>query len=211
MSLYTLVSILYEIVTFLTIATTIIAQRKSATNKKHEGIGNITNILQLDICFDIINLFFLKIIYFKNALANTSYLFDIFYFPNIIFIHIYKKIKFPIIPIALLVTIPVIVFFMGKTLIDSNYEHTFFPILALRFFAMIVCVKRALRIKTKVRPINYFYYLLTGFIVLEFFYFFRASGVIDFNMDFWMKFLYFFLFYQIFFRLTYIIYVFKSI
>lgn len=212
------------IVDMFLLVMTIIAHRKS--NKKISEIISITNILQLDAIFAFWCNFFSAGYFFSpdhifgtkeyfyngDALLNHSILYEVLYTLNILLINYHTKLKYPIIPLFLFVTIPLFSLYAGNLLADIHYiQYRFVPGLLLLILSMIICIKRTLRIDKKLKPVNYFYYLLFGFLVLELFYFLSEYKVISFQLSFWMKFLYCYTIYQILFKSIYIFYVLKII
>jgi hypothetical protein len=57
------------------------------------------------------------------------------------------------------------------------------------------------------QPVNYLFYLLLGFLILDFFWFLGYRKVITNDFETFMKYHYFFIYYLTIFRIIYIFYV----
>jgi hypothetical protein len=61
------------------------------------------------------------------------------------------------------------------------------------------------------QPVNYLFYLLLGFLILDFFWFLGYRKVITNDFETFMKYHYFFIYYLTIFRIIYIFYVIRLI
>ena len=191
---------------FVIFILTIIIQWKK--NKIFYELKSITYILQLGSIFDIWSLFFQNQ---YNTAQNLVVLYSLVFTLYIFLSDFIKNDRKNILQLFLFVLIPIFCIYTDfKSIYSIFFKYVFLIIVIFYLLAIITTLYRCFQIKLRLKAINYFYFLLLGFIILDLFYFLGYYHVIDFKMSFWIIFLNFYLIYLNAIRLIYIIYVSKN-
>ncbi len=212
--MYDILITITEIISFIAFFVSVFAIWKSNKNRKLFDIKPITVIIQIEALFDIM-VYFFEIENNTNAMLNSNFLCSIIYPSFVILankITTNKKNKF----VFLILGIVFLFSFLFDILIDYSElkkieSYFIFVCIVLYVTAIITTVYRSLDFKHKLVAKNYFYYLLVGFLISDFFYFLCEHRIIDFEMKIWMQFIYFYLILMNIIRVIYIGYVVKSL
>jgi len=171
--------------------------------KKLYDIKSLTNILLIDALFDILQNYYINSVSAKTIDLIYSIAFPITVIINILFPSFKNGILFIFILVLSVISCNTIPF-------DSLNEikgYYFFPVITLQIFSIIACSYKVLSYKRILQPVNYLFYLLLGFLILDFFWFLGYRKVITNDFETFMKYHYFFIYYLTIFRIIYIFYV----
>jgi hypothetical protein len=80
-------------------------------------------------------------------------------------------------------------------------------VIMLQIFSIIACSYKVLSHKRILQPVNYLFYLLLGFLILDIFWFLGYRKIITKDFKIFMKYHYFFIYYLTIFRIIYIFFV----
>ncbi len=185
---------------------TVIIQWKK--NKILHELKNITYILQLGAIFDMWSLYFQN---HYNASQNLVFLYSlVFPFYVIISKYINNGMR-NILQFLLFTLIPIFCICVDFNSIYAYlFKYVFIIIIFLYLVAITTCLLRCFQFNIKLKAVNYFFFLLLGFIVIDLFYYLGFYHVIEFKISIWMVFLNFYLAYLNVIRLIYIFYVSKN-
>ena len=172
--------------------------------KKLHDIKPLSNILLIDALFDILQTYYLDSVSAKTIDLIYSIGFPITVIINILFPAFKNGILFIfILALSVIIcnTIPYASFNESKSYL------LFFSIITLQILSIIACSYKVLSHKRILQPVNYFFYLLLGFLILDFFWYLGYRRVITNDFDKFMKYHYFFTYYLTIFRIIYIFFV----
>jgi len=191
---------------FATFILTIIIQWKK--NKVFHELNSVTYILQLGSIFDIWSLFFQDK---YNSSQNLIFLYSLVFNLYVILSNQIKIDRKNSLQLLLFLFIPIFCICVDFKLINSIFRnYLFLIILFFYLLAIITCLQRCFQFNMKLKPVNYFFFLLLGFIIIDLFYYLGFYHVIEFKMSIWMVFLNFYLGYLNVIRIIYIFYVSKN-
>ena len=172
--------------------------------KKLHDIKPLSNILIIDGLFDLLT------DYYQNS-DNARSLVIIYFimFPITVIINIlFPSFKNGILFIFILLLSVIICNTIPYDSIKGSKSYLlFFSIITLQIFSIIACSYKVLSYKRILQPVNYLFYLLLGFLILDFFWYLGYSRIISSDFETFMLFHYFFNYYLTIFRIIYIIYV----
>lgn len=193
------------IVISLFILTIIVGWKKS---KILNDLTSITSILQLGAFFDIWSFVFRNN---YNESLKLVFLYTILFPLHFILCYFINKKQNLFVSIILFFLIPFFCFYVDYKIIYANFlNHWFWPISILNLIAIITSFYRCCHFKIRLKPSNYFYFLLLGFLLMNLFYYLGFYHIIDFKIKIWMIFINSYLIYLNAIRIIYIIYVSKN-
>ena len=195
-----------SVVYFTIFILTVIIQWKK--NKVFKELSSITYIFQLGAIFDIWSLFFRNQ---YNAAQNIVFLYSLVFTLYVIFSNYINNGRKNIVQFLLFILIPIFCICVDfKLLYKILFKYVFLIILFFYLVAILTCLLRCFQFNIKLKAVNYFFFLLLGFILIDLFYYLGFYHVIEFKMSIWMVFLNFYLIYLNVIRLIYIFYVSKN-
>jgi hypothetical protein len=187
---------------FLTI---IVGWKKS---KILNDLTSITSILQLGAFFDIWSFVFRNN---HDESLKLVFLYTILFPLHFILCYFFNNKQNLFISLILFFLIPFFCFYVDYKIIYTNFlTRWFWPILILNLIAIITSFYRCCYFKIRLKPSNYFYFLLLGFLLMNLFYYLGFYDIIDFKIKIWMIFINSYLIYLNVIRIIYIIYVSKN-
>lgn len=195
---------IFSIIFFITLPVTFIANWKSEKIKRLQQIKPISNIMQIDAMFDILVLY-----YVNNMSADrmTGFVCMILLPLCVILNGTIPNFKNNWYFLISLVTSLLMANFVDYSVIDNAMGYLLYPQLILQFLAIVVSSINSLKHKRGLQSVNYLYYLLLGFLILEFFWKLAYYQIATFEMGNFMKYHYFFIAYLTVYRLVYLAYV----
>jgi hypothetical protein len=180
---------------------------RSKKNKIFLEIAPISNILLIGALFDILILIFQD--------HNSSRVLGIFYwlvFPTtIIFSKKIIKLETTIVVSSILLLSLILIRFIDYDFLKNYLNYITYPLILVIIISIIHTTENCFSYKRRLKTINYFYYLILGFMVIELFFFLCYYQIIIFNFSVWSIFLYFFFIYLNILRIIYIVYVAKNL
>lgn len=198
--------IISDFIFIATFLVTILSNWKANKNKRLLEIAPISIILQVGAFFDIM------ILVFQDP--NSSRLLDIFYWVAFQFTILFAD-KIPktwsiiVTPVLLLLSLTLIRVF-DYSFLKNDLIYFVYPLILLQICSILFTAYNSLNHKRKLTAINYFYYLLLGFLMLDLMFFLGYYHIIKFDFSIWMIFLKFYAFYLNILRVIYILYVAKN-
>jgi hypothetical protein len=172
--------------------------------KKLHDIKSLSNILIIDGLFDILSDYYQNSDKARSIVIIYSIMFPITVIINILFPSFKNGILFIFILLLSLIICNTIPY---ASLQESKSHLLFFSIITLQILSIIACSYKVLSHKRILQPVNYLFYLLLGFLILDFFWYLGYRQVITKDFESFMKYHYFFIYYLTIFRIIYIIYV----
>jgi len=172
--------------------------------KKLHDIKPLSNILLIDALFDILQTYYLDSVSAKTIDLIYSIGFPITVIINILFPSFKNGLLFIFI---LLLSVIICNTILYASFNESKSYSLFFSIITLQILSIIACSYKVLSHKRILQPVNYLFYLLLGFLILDFFWYLGYRRVITNDFETFMKYHYFFTYYLTIFRIIYIFFV----
>ena len=201
----TRISIVISLITYIL---NLISNWKSNSNKWIKKITPITNILQVGCIFDILLLIFNSSI---SSMKILGLLYTIFFPLNILLKNEFSRIKNVAFQIILILISLFCVLNVESNTIENHFNQIKYFLVILQLAAIIFSFYNSFKHKVKLNEKNYFYFLILGFVILDFFYFLGYYEIIIFDTKTWISFFTYYLLYLNLLRIIYIIYVAKHL
>jgi hypothetical protein len=197
-------SLLVSIATFIV---AFFASIKAVKNTNYKNTLPISKILLIGGYFDLMMIFFQN----DNSTRILYVLYTMSFPLFILLVNKLLKIKNLTTLLSFFLISIFSIYSISYNSIIVYFKYTIPSLLLLQIITIFICGYRSLNYKIKLMPINYFYLLVFGFVILDLFYFLGYFEVIVFNYGIWIRFLNYYLIYLTFLRLLYIIYAIKNI
>lgn len=194
-----------NIVFFITFIITFFVNKKAEKIKQLAEISPITYIMQLDAMFDILCYFYSP---YESEARTLEFLYCIIFPIGVVFYcrkSNFKNEFYLIFTLILCLTVANTIRF--SSIYPYKFIYLYIDIL-LQFLAIIACTMNTIKHKRNIGPRNYFFYLMLGFMILDFFWFLGYHKFIKYSFINFMKYHYFFVGYFTIYRIIYIAYVF---
>lgn len=199
--------IISDIIFITTFIVAFIVSWKEKNNKKLQEIAPISNILLIGALFDILILIFQD--------HNSSRVLGIFYwlvFPiTVIFSKKISILKTTFVLSTILSLSLILIHFVDYDFLKNYLIYIIYPLILVIIISIMYTTENCFNYKRRLTAINYFYYLILGFMLIELFFFLCYYQIIIFNFSVWTIFLYFFIFYLNILRIIYLVYAAKNI
>jgi hypothetical protein len=171
--------------------------------KKLHNIKPLSNILLIDGLFDILSDYYQDSVNARSIVIIYSIMFPITIIINIL----YPSFKNGLLFIFILLMSLILCNTIPYDSIKESKGYYFFPVITLQILSIIACSYKVLNHKRILQPVNYLFYLLLGFLILDFFWYLGYNRFITNDLETFIKFHYFFIYYLTIFRIIYIFYV----
>ena len=194
-----------DLAIFITFILTFISNRFSQKIKRLSDIKSISNIMQIDALFDVLVWYFKD---FENLKIIVLF-FSITFPVNVILNGLFPKFRNIFYFWFILISSLILYFKVDYRLLGEEKGYYLIPCITLELLAIIVCSYNVLKHKRIIQPVNYLYYLMLGFMILDFFWYLGFQGVIMNSFQNFWPYHYFYVLYLTIFRFIYIYYVAK--
>ena len=203
-------SLLYSsihVIIILTLLITFLSNYYSSKIKRLFEINAISNIIQIDVLFDLIIWIFM---YDENVR-----IFELVYsltLPIIVIINgLFPSLKNRIYFYSILFICLIAFYNFDYVVVLRNNSYLIILSIILQLLAIVVCSYNVLKHKRIIKTVNYLFYLMLGFLILDFFWYLGFENIIKNKFDTFRNYHYFYTCYLCLFRLIYIFYVLKYI
>ena len=188
-----------------TMITTLISSYYAGKIKRLSEIKSITNIMQVDVLFDLM-VWQLKC----DENIKTILLIYSLAFPMIvILIGLFPSFKNGLYTWIIFLISIIAYYSIDYSSFGEEKGYYLIPSISLQLLAILVCTYNVLKHNRILKPANYLFYLMLGFLILDFFWYLGFENVITNKFNSFWQFHYFFTFYLTLFRMIYIYYVAK--
>jgi hypothetical protein len=188
---------------FLSFFIAILCNYKAKNIKRLEDLKPITNILLIGALFDIITIFYQSFTAQHQMVVVYSITFPLCIILNVIFPKFKNLYYFLFVLILTIIACSYIPF----PLIGNFSRYYFLTAIIVQILSIITCAYKVLSLKRILQPVNYFFFILLGFVILNFFWFLGYYKITYTNFKKFMEFHYYFIMYLTIFRFIYIFYI----
>ena len=190
---------------FFTLAISFVSNHFSPKFKRLSEINSITNIMQIDALFDVMVWFYKG----SDNLKIFALLFTVIFPINVILNGLFKNFRNRIYFWFTLIFCVIMFHLIDYNSLGEEKGYYQIPCITLYILSIVVCSYNVLKRKRILRPVNYLYFLLLGFLILDFFWYLGFQNVILNTFKSFWHYHYFYLLYLTIFRFIYIYYVVK--
>jgi hypothetical protein len=190
---------------FSTLVLTFISNHYAPKIKRLSELKSITNIMQIDAYFDLFVWYYKGFENLKIIVLFFSLTFPI----NVILNGLFPRFKNYIYFWLTLIFSFIIYYKVDYNSLGVEKGNFLIPCITLKLLAILVCSYNVIKHKRILQPVNYLYFLLLGFMILDFFWYLGFQNVILNNFNSFWYYHYFYVIYLMVFRFIYIYYVIK--
>ena len=194
-----------EISIFVTLIFTFISNFYAPKIKRLSEIKTISNIMQIDALFDVMVWHYQDSINLRIFVLSFSILFPI----NVILNGLFQNFRNIIYFWFTLISCLFIFYTIDYNSLGEEKGYYMIPCITLYILSILVCSYNVLKHKRILQPVNYLYFLMLGFMILDFFWYLGFQNVILNTFKSFWHYHYFYLLYLTIFRFIYIYYVVK--
>ena len=201
-----MILLISRIISIITLIFSILSIWKKKKVIRIKELAPISNIFLIGAIFDLLIMLF----HSEAQIRILGIIYCLVFPVSILVVDLIIKLEFYVFPILLITFCSIVVYLIKYDILNTLFVYYNFPIILLQIITILIIFLKSISFKNKLKPINYFFYLIMGFLILDFFYFLGNYQLMNFDMSIWMKFLFLYVFYMNFIRFIYIIYVAKS-
>lgn len=196
-----------SVIFWVTFILTFISNHHINKDKRLYDMKEISNIMQIDALFDI-----LVITYRQNENVRWIYLVYTLAFPLYIIFLSKNTVKKGLLSMMLVIFISLTIYYSINFYNFKPYINFYiYPTIIIHIIAIGFCIYRSVHYDRILKPKNYFYYLLLGFMILDLFYFLSFYRVFPAKLEVFLSFAEYTLIYLNILRLAYILYVLNAL
>jgi len=200
-----MILLISRIISLITLIFSFFSIWKKKKNVRIKEIAPISNIFLIGAIFDLMIMLFQS-----EAQIRMLGIIYCFVFPiSLLVVDLIIKLEYFVFPMLLITICSIVIYLFKYDFLNSLSVYCNFPIILLQIITILFIFYKSISFKIKLKPLNYFYYLIMGFLILDFLYYLGNYEVVNFDRSIWMKFIFLYVFYLNFIRLIYIFYVVK--
>jgi len=189
---------------FLSFFIAILSNYKARHIKRLEDLKPITNILLIGALFDIITIFYQNSYTAQQQIVVVYFItFPLCIISNVIF----PKFKNLYYFLFVLILTIIACNFIPFPLIGNFRRYYFITAIIFQLLSIITCAYKVLSLKRVLQPVNYFFFIILSFVILNFFWFLGYYKITYTNFKKFMEFHHYFIIYLTIFRFIYIFYI----
>ena len=194
-----------DISIIVTLIIAIISNHYANNIKRLSEIKPISSIMQIDALFDML----VWIYKYEHNVKSILLIYSLTFPVNVILNGLIPSFRNTLYFFFVLILNLVVFYTIDYASLRESDGIYFLPCVILQLLAIMVCSYKVLKHKRILQPVNYLFYLMLGFLILDFFWFLGFQKFIINKYNSFWNYHRFYTVYLVVFRIIYIYYVVK--